>query len=264
MFPIQRHCLICLLLLIFPMGCGLHKSPHLVDQALKKQNLREDRARAGLAYQVRSPDLLEIYVPDHEMLTGRFRIHNDGRLHFPTGEELWVEGKTPVKIRRELARRTRVDLDQVRVRVLEHKSQQLYVYGEVKGQTRVVDYRGPETVVSLIQRMGGLSRGAAPSDLQIVRAQVADGERPVVFDVDLEQMLLDDDNSAIPRLMPFDQIYVGESRRSFLEKSLPRWLRPIYARLVGLPRNENRKEDWKQRERNRAGMKRIAELRQQN
>ena len=51
----------------------------------------------------------------------------------------------------------------VHVAVASHESQHLYLVGAVDEQHQVVPYRGPETIVDLLQRVG-LSSGASPGE----------------------------------------------------------------------------------------------------
>jgi protein involved in polysaccharide export with SLBB domain len=124
----------------------------------------------------------------------------------------------------------------VHVRVAEYNSQQVYLFGEVIGLHRAVPYRGPETVLDLLQRAGGLTPEAAAGDVHVIRAHVIDGRRPEVFHIDLRAITLKKDESSNVRLQPFDQVYVGQTRQAVLDRCLPPWLRPAYQALVGLRR----------------------------
>jgi hypothetical protein len=120
--------------------------------------------------------------------------------------------------------------------VAAYRSEQVFLFGEVSGAQRAVPYQGPETVLDLLQRVGGLGAGAAPGDVQVVRAHVADGGRPEVFQVDLEAILRKKDQETNVRLEPFDQVYVGSSRPCRLSSCVPPWLRPLYESVCGLRR----------------------------
>ena len=82
-------------------------------------------------------------------------------------------------------------------------------------------YIGPETVVDLLQRVGGLSPDAAPAEVQVVRGNVAEGETPEIFHVDLQAIVVKQDQASNVRLQPSDQIYVGQSRRSSFARAPP-------------------------------------------
>jgi hypothetical protein len=46
------------------------------------------------------------------------------------------------------------------------------------------------------------------------------------------------DQQSNVRLLPFDQVYVGQSRRSTYAPAMPPWLRPLYNALVGMHRTD--------------------------
>jgi protein involved in polysaccharide export with SLBB domain len=219
-------------------GCALGKSN--VDQALlaRKVSLANPDGPAG--YSVRFPDVLDVYVRDRPEWTGRRPLRPDGCIAVTAGRSLRVEGRTTREIARLLAEEAGVtpdtDTDSVGVVVAEYNSQQVFLYGQVQGGTRPVPYQGPETILELLQRVGGITAGAAPGDVQVVRAHIADGRQPEVFDIDLEAILSKNEQETNLRLQPFDQVYVGQSHWASLVKCLPPWLRPIYEDLCGLSR----------------------------
>jgi protein involved in polysaccharide export with SLBB domain len=127
-----------------------------------------------------------------------------------------------------------VSSEQVSVSVASYASQEVLLFGEVPGLERAVAYRGPETVLDLLQRVGGLAPGAAPDEIQVVRTHVADGRPPEVFRVDLRAILYKHDMETNVRLEPFDQVHIGQSRTSRLGSCLPPLFRPVYDSLSGL------------------------------
>ena len=114
---------------------------------------------------------------------------------------------------------------EVRVRVAEYQSRHLFLFGQVHGLRHAVPYQGPETVTELLHRAGGLTPGAALSEVHVVRPNVAAGKRPEVFPIDLEAILLKQDRRSDLTLEPGDQVYVGETLRSSWGRCLPPWLR---------------------------------------
>jgi protein involved in polysaccharide export with SLBB domain len=120
-----------------------------------------------------------------------------------------------------------VNPQEIRVRVLEFRSQHVLLFGEVAGHQRSVPYRGQETVLELLQRVGGITPGAAPDDVYVVRPHLGDNRRPQVFHVDLHAIVMKQDQRSNIRLLPYDQIYVGETRQARVENALPPWLRVI-------------------------------------
>ncbi|HJT78705.1 MAG TPA: hypothetical protein VJ739_15990, partial [Gemmataceae bacterium] len=124
----------------------------------------------------------------------------------------------------------------VRVRVLEYNSQQVYLVGAVTGMQRAVPYQGPETVLDLLQRAGGIAPEAAPGAVHVIRCGVAEGRAPEVYHIDLAAIVLQGDQRTNLRLQPFDQVYVGESRPSCYARCIPPCLRGLYDALFGMRR----------------------------
>jgi protein involved in polysaccharide export with SLBB domain len=108
--------------------------------------------------------------------------------------------------------------------------------GQVVGLHRAVPYQGPETVLELLQRVGGVTPGAAPDDVYVVRSRLAEGRPPEVFRVNLRAVVLYHDARTNVRLEPFDQVFVGETRESCLKKCVPPVLRPVYDLVCGIRR----------------------------
>jgi protein involved in polysaccharide export with SLBB domain len=137
---------------------------------------------------------------------------------------------------RVLAASLKLPPEAIRVRVVEFQSQQIYLFGEVIDLPRAVPYQGPETVLDLLQRVGGITPGAAPGDVQVVRTHISEGRPPEVFHVNLRAIVANQDQRTNVRLQPYDRVHVGQTRKACLEKCVPPWLRPAYQFLCGLRR----------------------------
>jgi protein involved in polysaccharide export with SLBB domain len=189
-------------------------------------------------YRVHCPDVLELQVAGAADWSGRQPVAADGRISLGDGSRLRVDGQTPPEIAAAVAAQAGTSAGEVRVRVAEFNSQQVYLFGEVTGQQRPLPYRGPESVLDLLRRAGGITPGAAPADVQVVRAHVAEGKTPEIFRVDLPAILLRHDQHTNVLLEPFDQVYVGQTRRSTFCPCFPPWLRPTYETLCGMRRHD--------------------------
>lgn len=220
-------------LVLVPTGCA--PNPAVIHKALV-----QDRTPAAhgdnleAQYLVGSPDVLEVTVRGRDDWCGQRRVLPDGRIALSPDDLLRVEGMTVIEAGRKIADRAGLPYRSVSVAVAQYNSQHVYLFGEFSERHRVVPYRGPETVVDLLQRIGGISPGASPGAIQIVRSHVADGGQPEVFDVDLEAIVLKKDQSTNVRLQAFDQVYIGRSRQWNVRNSLPPWVRPLYEQLAGL------------------------------
>lgn len=225
--------LMALLVLVFA-GCAGDRSHVEKNLMADRDRQRNDGVREN--YLVGFPDVLEIEVPEHDEFSGKATVGADGRVFLRNGRGIRAEGRTVAEIAGELGACTGVAAANIRVRVAEHQSQQLFLMGEVVGWQRTIPYQGQETVLDVLQRVGGITPGAAPHDVYVVRSHLADGQRPEVFRVDLDAIVLKKDTSTNIRVMPFDQVHVGESRQARFIKCFPRWFQPLCHALCGTRR----------------------------
>ena len=173
-------------------------------------------------YRVRSPDVLRVEVIGQPTKSGTFEVGLDGRIIL-ADHPVEAEGRSTDRIATLVARDVGSKVADVRVSVQEFKSQQLYLFGEIASKHQVLPYRGPETILDLLQRVGGGTAGAALADVRVVRSHVADGLPPEIFHVDLDAILVKKDLQSNIRLEPSDHIHIGQSRRSKVACQLPPW-----------------------------------------
>lgn len=201
-------------------GCASSRDAH---QALLADRNPSAHARdLELHYQIRYPDVLAVEVAGRADLSSTSLVSLDGRASL-AGVTVAVDGRSTPQVAREVAARLAVPPSAVRVRVAKHASQHLYLFGEVGDKHHVVAYQGPETIVDLLQRLGGASPDAALSDVHVVRPHVADGKPPEVFHVDLQAILTKHDLGTNIRLEPFDRVHVGETRTKRVSGFMPPW-----------------------------------------
>jgi protein involved in polysaccharide export with SLBB domain len=219
--------------LVLLAGCATDQA-RLSRALLANRNPAAHGEEPSQHYQVHCPDVIEVAVEGVTTGDVSLPVAPDGRIAL--GEGLRVDGLTPPEAASAVARQYGVGPGQVRVRVAAYNSQQLFLYGQLNGGEHAVAYQGPETVLDVLQRTGGLSPGALVDDVQVIRSHVAEGKPPEVFHVDLAAIVNKHDPQTNVPLEPFDQIYVGQSRRSKLCPCLPPWLRPLYEALSGMKR----------------------------
>jgi protein involved in polysaccharide export with SLBB domain len=216
-------------------GCALGR-PHL-DEALLARPVDPTRTREAAAhYLVACPDVLEVTITGRPEGSGRHAITADGRLDLGPLGRFRVEGRPAAAVAGHIATEAGLPPGDVQVRVAEHNSQQVYLVGAVTGLQHAVPYEGPETVLDLLQRTGGIAPGAAPGEVHVIRPGVAEGRPPQVFHIDLQAIVLDHDERSNLQLQPFDQVFVGESRRSSFARCIPPCLRGPYDCVCGLCR----------------------------
>ncbi len=219
------------------------------NRASVEKHLMADRAGArndGVSeqYVVGCPDVLEVQIPQRPELSGQFAVQVDGRIDLGDYGRPRVEGQPLTDIARLLAAETGSEPEEVKVRVADFRSQHLVLFGQVIGWQRTVPYEGQETVLELLQRVGGITPGAEPGDVYVVRPHLGERQRPEVFHVDLQAIVMRHDEQTNLRLLPYDQIHVGETRQARMERLLPPWLRSVYQELWGTrPRPTDMRRD---------------------
>lgn len=182
-------------------------------------------------YHARCPDLLQVEVAGLPRYSGSRRIRPDGRIDLSDAGQPQIEGATVPEIVRTVAESVGVLPEKVQVSIAEHNSQFLYLFGEVAGSQRALPYQGPETVLDLLHRAGGLRQGAAIGDITVIRSHVAEGKTPEVFHIDLPAIVLRNDPETNILLQPFDQVHIGQSRRSCFRECLPPWLQSAFGKI---------------------------------
>jgi protein involved in polysaccharide export with SLBB domain len=226
-------------------GCAAGKTH--IDQAVKAEAGGSAR-NEGVAeqYQVHCPDVIQVNVAGRPDLVVRSAIGPDGRIELPGRGRLRVEGLNLVEVAQHFALAAEVPSSSVQAHVLEFRSQHIYLFGEGIGSPRAVPFQGPETVLDLLQRVGGITPGAAAGDVQVIRAHVTADRDPEVFRVDLAAIAVKRDQRTNLRLQPFDQVHVGQTRKAGMEKCVPPWLRPLYESLCGMRRPRKEAETRRQ------------------
>jgi protein involved in polysaccharide export with SLBB domain len=193
-------------------------------------------AAVRIPYHVHSPDVLELRLTGRPDLSGKCGVGADGRIDLGELGRLRVDGRTAPEIADLVARSLQIDRDQVAVQIVEYNSQQIYLYGQVNGAQRPVPYQGGEPVLHVLQRVGGITPGAEPDDIYVIRTHLAEGRAPEVFHIQLRDILSGKDPRTNLVLQPFDEVYVGETRKSCLLKCLPPCFRPFFKSICGLRR----------------------------
>jgi protein involved in polysaccharide export with SLBB domain len=222
-------------------GCALGQ-PHLDHVLLADRGAGVRNEGVAECYLVHCPDVLAIQVSDRPDLTGPHPVGPDGRIDLDGHDRLRVEGRTVPEIGRLVAREIGLPQEQVHVRVAAFNSQQVYLFGQGIGVQRAVPYQGPETVLDLLQRTGGIASGAAPNDIYLVRSHIAEDRQPEVFHINLPAILMQKDQRTNLRLQPFDQVYIGETRQASLTKCVPPCFRPFYEAICGLDQPAQRND----------------------
>jgi polysaccharide export outer membrane protein len=211
--------------LLHTAGCAFDRAA--VEKNLMAQPSAQSAETVAQRYRVACPDIIALEIAQRPEFTGKYEIGADGRIDLGDYGNPRIEGRMLPEVAEVIGAEIGVDPPSVQVRVIAFRSQHVLLFGEVAGQQRSVPYRGQETVLDLLQRVGGITPGAAPDDVYVVRPHLGDNRRPEVFHVDLNAIVIKQDQRTNIRVLPFDQVYVGETRQAKVEKAIPPWLRSI-------------------------------------
>lgn len=163
-------------------------------------------------YQVGAGDSLTIFVWRNAELTVSVTVRPDGRISVPLIEDLYVEGKTPSNLAREIESELAIYIQDPLVTVIVGDfvgtfPQQVRVVGEA-AQPQAIPYRANMTVLDVVIQTGGLTQFAAGNSTTLVRAE--NGELRE-YRVRLDDLLKDGDISANVALLPGDILIVPET-----------------------------------------------------
>ncbi len=163
-------------------------------------------------YQVGAGDSLTIFVWRNAELTTSVTVRPDGRISVPLIDDLYVEGKNPTELAREIESELAVYIQDPLVTVIVGGfvgtfPQQVRIVGEASRPQAIV-YRANMTLLDVIIQTGGLTEFADGNNTTLVR--VEEGEMRE-FRVRVDDLLNDGDISANVALLPGDILIVPET-----------------------------------------------------
>lgn len=163
-------------------------------------------------YQIGAGDALTIFVWRNAELTTTVIVRPDGRISVPLIEDLYVEGKNPSDLAREIESELAVYIQDPLVTVMVGAfvgtfPQQVRIVGEAT-LPQAIPYRANMTVLDVVIATGGLTEFADGNNTTLVRLQ--DGEL-MEYRVRLDDLLEDGDISANVALLPGDILIVPET-----------------------------------------------------
>lgn len=116
----------------------------------------------GSDYQIGPGDVLRITVYDHADLSSVARVNTDGNIMFPLVGQITIGGLTTAAASRVIADKLDGEYivnPQVSIFVEEFRSKKVVIMGEVV-RPGLYEMSGPTTLLELISKAGGLTRGA--------------------------------------------------------------------------------------------------------
>jgi polysaccharide biosynthesis/export protein len=163
-------------------------------------------------YQIGAGDSLTIFVWRNAELTITVTVRPDGRISVPLIEDLYVEGKNPSDLAREIETELAVYIQDPLVTVIMGGfvgtfPQQVRIVGEAS-QPQAIPYRANMTLLDVVIATGGLTQFADGNNTTLVRLE--EGEQKE-YRVRLDDLLEDGDISANVALLPGDILIVPET-----------------------------------------------------
>jgi polysaccharide export outer membrane protein len=164
---------------------------------------------AGLPSETLGPgDLLEIRVRDHDDLTGKYQVGDDGTIRFPWIGVVEVANHDPRHVAEEIETRLRdgwLRKPQVAVLIESRQNREFSVLGQVK-EPGSYPFKERLTLVQAISLAGGMSPLAQTRRVKLIR-QTDKGRQ--TFEVDVTAIL--DSRVVDLPLEPGDIVFVPES-----------------------------------------------------
>jgi polysaccharide biosynthesis/export protein len=162
-------------------------------------------------YQIGAGDSLTIFVWRNAELTTTVTVRPDGRISVPLIEDLYVEGKNPSTLAREIEEQLAVYIQDPLVTVMVGGfvgtfPQQVRIVGEAS-EPRAIPYRANMTVLDVVIETGGLTEFADGNNTTLVRVEEGQATE---YRVRLDDLLEDGDISANVALLPGDILIVPE------------------------------------------------------
>lgn len=163
-------------------------------------------------YQVGTGDSLTIFVWRNAELTTSVTVRPDGRISVPLIEDLYVEGKNPTELARQIETELAVYIQDPLVTVMVGGfvgtfPQQVRIVGEAS-QPQAILYRANMTLLDVIIQTGGLTEFADGNNTTLVRVEQGELKE---YRVRVDDLLNDGDISANVALLPGDILIVPET-----------------------------------------------------
>ena len=221
-----REAVIIISLSISVTGCFSSRSKD-IEAFLKPYEVNV----TAKSYVLQPPDEIEIHcskVP--EIHLQRQQIRPDGKVSFEGLGEIEAAGKTPEQIADSLRSKvlelyTLAGDKPIDVRVVTYRSKLFYVLGEVERPGPKV-YTGRDTVFSSVAAANPTAL-AWNKRIQVIRPSSNKNEKPKIFELNLQDIMIHGDASKDVLLQEGDIIYVPPTILASLGKTVQEVMTPI-------------------------------------
>lgn len=196
---------ISLILLLLIAGCGGGGSSTLLPTAAS-ESTNDDN------YVIGAGDGLQVFVWGHDELTTSVAVRPDGNISTPLVEDLPAAGRTPTQLARQIETALSEYVRSPTVTVIVQQfvgeyDRQIRVVGQAT-EPKSLNFRSGMTLLDVMIAVGGLSEFASGNKAKVVRK---DGDREIVVNVRIRDLLNKGDMSQNVRMQPGDVLIIPES-----------------------------------------------------
>ena len=187
-------------------------------------------------YQIQKGDQLDVRFYGSPELNEQVTVRPDGRISLQLAPELKAAGSTPAELTRRLNSEYSSELRNPRITVIvtSFGSNKVYVGGEV-GRPGIMDLTGTTTVLQSITASGGLLDTARIKEVVIIRKSLQQGaQKPLIFTVNLEDVVNGSDMAQDMTLMPYDIVFVPKSTIANLNVWVDQYIRRMIPAPFGI------------------------------
>jgi len=163
-------------------------------------------------YQIGPGDVLKITVYDHPDLTTVARVDDLGGISFPLAGQIVIGGQTAAAAAQTITASLNggyIVNPQVSVFIEEFRSKKVVIIGEVV-RPGLYELSGPTTILELVSKAGGLTKGAGRS-VTVHRSQQSANSREASFTVNLDEWLESGRGAGDLTLMDGDKVTVAKA-----------------------------------------------------
>jgi polysaccharide export outer membrane protein len=163
-------------------------------------------------YKVSPPDVIEIVVSDNPELTTRSIIRPDGNVFIPLLGDIYVEGLTPLEVRKKIHQLLGRYLkglpeESISVQILGFNSKRVYVYGYGSGMV-ALPFTGDLTVLDAVTQSGMLMSYSNKRKIKVVRGESDPAKKPQSLVLNMNDIVKKGRTENNIVLRPNDVVYI--------------------------------------------------------
>ena len=213
--------LFCMITAMALSGCAPNA---VVNPTSFSQMDQQARTSSQKEYVIAPGDMLDIkFMNNPELNELAMPVRPDGRISLQFAPEVKAAGMTPGELTNLLTEKYASELKKPNITVIVRgfADQKAFVDGEVNGP-RLIDLKGPTTIMRAITLAGGMRETARLSNVIVIRKDYEG--KPMGTMVDLRKVIDGTDFSQDIYLMPYDIVYVPKSNIALVDKFVDEYI----------------------------------------